>query len=79
MNKSNKRIKQFTISGLFHSGMTEYDKSLVFINIVDANILFDMGNSVSGYELRVEDTGVLDEITASLNNELLDLGNLLLS
>lgn len=70
LNKSNKRIKQFTISGLFHSGMTEYDKSLVFINIVDANILFDMGNSVSGYELRVEDTGVLDEITASLNNEL---------
>ena len=70
LNKSNKRIKQFTISGLFHSGMTEYDKSLVFINIVDANILFGMGNSVSGYVLRVEDTTVLDEITASLNNEL---------
>ena len=70
LNKSNKRIKQFTISGLFHSGMTEYDKSLVFINIVDANILFGMGNSVSGYVLRVEDTSLLDEITASLNNEL---------
>ena len=70
LNKSNKRIKQFTISGLFHSGMTEYDKSLVFINIVDANILFGMGNSVSGYVLRVEDTSMLDEITASLNNEL---------
>ena len=70
LNKSNKRIKQFTISGLFHSGMTEYDKSLVFINIVDANILFGMGNSVSGYVLRVEDTSVLDEITVSLNNEL---------
>ena len=70
LNKSNKRIKQFTISGLFHSGMTEYDKSLVFINIDDANILFGMGNSVSGYVLRVEDTSMLDEITASLNNEL---------
>ena len=70
LNKSNKRIKQFTISGLFHSGMTEYDKSLVFINIVDANILFGMGNSVSGYVLRVEDTSMLDDITASLNNEL---------
>ena len=70
LNKSNKRIKQFTISGLFHSGMTEYDKSLVFISIVDANILFGMGNSVSGYVLRVEDTSMLDEITASLNNEL---------
>ena len=30
INTSKKRIRQYTITGLFHSGMTEYDKSIVF-------------------------------------------------
>ena len=70
INKTNKRIRQFTITGLFHSGMTEYDKSLVFININDANLLFGMKKNVSGYVLRIQDTGMLDEVMSSLNNQL---------
>ncbi len=70
INKTNKRIRQFTITGLFHSGMTEYDKSLVFININDANLLFGMKKNVSGYVLRIRDTGMLDEVMSSLNNQL---------
>ena len=70
LNKTNKRIRQFIITGFFHSGMTEYDKSLVFININDANILFDMKENVSGYILRIQNTDMLDEVMFSLNDQL---------
>ena len=30
---NSKRFMQFTVEGIFHSGMTEYDKSSVFMNI----------------------------------------------
>ena len=70
LNKINKRLRQFTIAGFFHSGMTEYDKSLVFINTNDADILFDMKKSVSGYILRMQDINMLDRVMSSLNDQL---------
>ena len=70
LNKTNKRIRQFIITGFFHSGMTEYDKSLVFININDANILFDMKKNVSGYILRIQDQDMIDKVMFSLNDQL---------
>ena len=48
------RIKQFTISGIFNVHMYEYDSSFAFINIQDAQILFKMGNAVSGVRLKVD-------------------------
>ena len=50
--------------------MTEYDKSLVFINTNDADILFDMKKSVSGYILRMQDINMLDRVMSSLNDKL---------
>ena len=50
--------------------MTEYDKSLVFINTNDADILFDMKKSVSGYILGMRDIYMLDRVMSSLNDQL---------
>ena len=70
LNKINKRLRQFTIAGFFHSGMTEYDKSLVFINTNDEDFLYDMKKSVSGYILRMQDINMLDRVMSSLNDQL---------
>ena len=70
LNSSNKRIRQYTITGFFHSGMTEYDKSLVFINIKEANSLFEMENKRSGYIINLIDLNTLQEVTRSFNNSL---------
>mgnify|MGYP000630889963 FL=1 len=46
------RIKRFNISGIFDSGMYEYDAGLALINLKDAQTFFKTNNNVSG--LRVE-------------------------
>ena len=70
LNSSNKRIRQYTITGFFHSGMTEYDKSLVFININEANSLFELKNKISGYIIDLKDINGLQKVTDSFNNSL---------
>ena len=70
INTSKKRIRQYTITGLFHSGMTEYDKSLVFVNLNEANTLFDMNNLISGVIINLNDISELKHITTSFNSSL---------
>ncbi|RTK97123.1 MAG: lipoprotein-releasing ABC transporter permease subunit [Neisseriaceae bacterium] len=49
------RIKQFTVRAIFNTHMQEYDSSLVFIGLKQAQILFKVPNSVSGIRLKVDD------------------------
>lgn len=49
------RFKQFTVTGIFNLHMYEYDSSLVLIDMHDAQALFQMGSSVSGVHLTVND------------------------
>lgn len=49
------RLKQFKISGIFDTHMQEYDSSLVFIGLNQAQILFKVPDSVSGIRLKVDD------------------------
>lgn len=48
-------MKRFRIAGLFETGMYEYDGSLAFIHLTDAQHLMRMGRTVSGVEVRVRD------------------------
>jgi lipoprotein-releasing system permease protein len=48
-------MKRFRIVGLFESGMYEYDGSLAFIRLEDAQHLLRMGQTVTGIEIRVND------------------------
>ncbi|MBU4185626.1 MAG: lipoprotein-releasing ABC transporter permease subunit [Proteobacteria bacterium] len=48
-------MKQFKVAGLFESGMYEYDRSLAYIHIKDAQKILRMGDSVNGIEVRVND------------------------
>ena len=70
LQTSKKRLKQFVISGLFHSGMTEYDNSLVFTSIQKANELFAMEGKVSGHIIRLNDHRQYKSIAKLLENTL---------
>ncbi len=56
------RVATFKVSGLFKSGMYDYDSSLVFIGIEDAQRLFDLGGVVSGIGVKIEDVYRADEV-----------------
>ena len=49
------RIKRFEVSSIFNFGMQQYDKNLVFIDIDEAQKLYEMKNSVTGIRLKLHD------------------------
>lgn len=70
LNSGNKKLKIFKITGLFHSGMSEYDNSLAFTSIKNTNDLFAMNSKVSGYILNLENQTNYKSLTKLLSNEL---------
>lgn len=48
-------MKRFKVTDFFKSGMYEYDGSLAYISLHDAQELQKMGDTVSGIEIRIHD------------------------
>jgi lipoprotein-releasing system permease protein len=48
-------MKRFQVAGLFESGMYEYDGSLAYIHLRDAQKILNMEDSVTGIEVKVND------------------------
>ena len=67
---SKKRLKQFMVTGIFHSGMSEYDQSLVYTNLKQADGLFNMEGKVSGQVLRMNDPALANDFSQLLGEEL---------
>jgi lipoprotein-releasing system permease protein len=49
------RIKRFVIAGVFNSGMFDYDTTLAYAALPDAQRFFEMKDAVTGIEVRVRD------------------------
>jgi lipoprotein-releasing system permease protein len=49
------RVKSYTIAGTFRIGMSEYDQTFVFMPLEEAQLFFNMGNSVNGLEVMARD------------------------
>ena len=45
------RVKRFVVVGLFDSGMAEYDASLVYMDLPNAQKFFDLDDKVTGIEV----------------------------
>lgn len=64
------KIRTFAIVALFHSGMYEYDSSLAYIDLAEAQKFFNMGQSVTGIEVKVTDVFRANEIGRDIEREL---------
>jgi lipoprotein-releasing system permease protein len=62
------RLKRFNISGIFDSGMYEYDAGLVLINLKDAQTFFKTNNNVSGLRLELNEIDDTEKISSNLKN-----------
>jgi len=49
------RIKPFLVVGIFDSGFFEYDATLAFTSLKDSQNLMNMGDKVTGIEIKVDD------------------------
>ncbi len=64
------RVRRFVLTGLFDSGMAEYDSSLVYMDLATAQKFFEMGETVSGIEVRTSGLYRAEDVAERLRNEL---------
>ncbi len=48
-------IRRFVVVGRFDSGMPDYDSGLVYVGLPDAQRLYELGDAVTGVEVKVDD------------------------
>jgi lipoprotein-releasing system permease protein len=49
------RMRRFTVSGIFESGMYEFDRGLALVHLQDAARLYRLGDRVTGLRLALDD------------------------
>lgn len=63
-------MKRFEVAGFFESGMYEYDGSLAYIHLKDAQKILHMGENVTGIEIRVHNIYDAKRIADNIVKEL---------
>ncbi len=64
------KIRTFKVVAIFESGMYEYDSSLAYIALEEAQKFFNMGDRVTGIEVKVDDIFRADRIADSIEASL---------
>ncbi|HKE60986.1 MAG TPA: lipoprotein-releasing ABC transporter permease subunit [Nitrospira sp.] len=64
------KIRTFAVAGIFQSGMYEYDSSLAYIDLTEAQKFFNLGETVTGIELKVTDVFHANEIARRVEQSL---------
>ncbi len=64
------KIRTFAVVALFQSGMYEYDSSLAYIDLAEAQKFFNMGQTVTGIEIKVTDVFRAAETARSVEQSL---------
>ncbi len=64
------RLKQFTLAGTFDIGMYEYDAGLALMHLEDAQALYQLGDTVSGVRLKLDDLFAARTVSRELSASL---------
>jgi len=64
------KVKRFQVEGVFDSGMYEYDSSLIYISLKDAQSFFGLGSMVTGVEVKTDDIYRAREIGRDIQSSL---------
>ncbi len=64
------KVKRFFVAGAFKSGMVDYDSTLIYMGLADAQKFFDIGDRVTGIEVRVQHPYDAPEVANALQSQL---------
>jgi len=64
------KIRGFRLAGIFDSGMYEYDTSLAYISLNNAQDFFNIGDTVSGIAIKVEKIFLADKVATEIDQAL---------
>lgn len=68
--RSRPRVAKFYISGIFETGLYEFDGQLAYISLVSAQKLFKTGNAVTTVHLKLEDIYTAGEMAPLIDSIL---------
>jgi len=64
------RARKLILNGIFDLGMYDYNATVLYMSIKDVQVLFDLGNGVSGVELKVADVYKTAQYSRAVEKEL---------
>lgn len=64
------KMKGFRVVGIFHTGMFEYDSTLAYVWLREAQNFLGMGDAVTGIQLKVGDVYGTSELARKINRDL---------
>lgn len=64
------KMKPFRVTGIFNTGMFEYDSTLAYVSLGQAQAFFELDDTVTGIQLKVKDVYHTGELAASINRSL---------
>ena len=64
------RMRSFVVSGIFDTGLSEFDRGIVLLNLEDAGRLARLDDKVNGIRLRLDDLFKSPELSNRLNLRL---------
>jgi lipoprotein-releasing system permease protein len=64
------KVKRFAVAGTFDSGMFEYDASLIYMSLADAQHFFGLGDGITGVEVRVADIYGAQQVARRIEHTL---------
>jgi lipoprotein-releasing system permease protein len=62
------KMKSFRVTGIFNTGMFEYDSTLAYVSLKQAQRFFDLDDTVTGIQIKVADVYHTSELTRSINS-----------
>lgn len=64
------RIATFTVTGLYDSGIADYDDIFIYTSLTAAQELFNLDHKFSGYQIRLKDSGQVNKVAKYINSTL---------
>ncbi|MBP1647863.1 MAG: Lipoprotein-releasing system permease protein [Bacteroidetes bacterium] len=64
------RVMQFIVSGIYESGMAEYDDIYAFTDLSDAQTLFQIPDAVTGYDLMLASVDSAESVSGQVQDLL---------
>ncbi|MBJ6801685.1 lipoprotein-releasing ABC transporter permease subunit [Geomonas propionica] len=64
------KLNRFRITGIFNTGMFEYDSTLAYVSLKEAQQFLGLGDVVTGIQLRVRDVYKTGELAREIDREL---------
>lgn len=62
-------LAKYVVTGVFETGIYEYDDAFCFISIESAQELFDLGNAVTGIEVKLDDLQRAYQVADQIEDE----------